>query len=82
MEAELRGTPGEVRYEVDARNVPVRRLDGGRQPVPGNDVYLSIDINLQYLVEKSLAAQLEDRQRPGRLQQRRLPRRAGSRAAS
>jgi penicillin-binding protein 2 len=59
MEAELRGTPGEVRYEVDARNVPVRRLEGGRPPVPGNDVYLSIDINLQYLAEKSLAAQVK-----------------------
>ena len=35
MEAELRGTPGEVRYEVDARNVPVRRLEGGRKPMPG-----------------------------------------------
>jgi penicillin-binding protein 2 len=58
MERQLRGRPGEVRYEVDARNVPVRRLDGGRAPVPGNDVYLSIDINLQYLAEKALAAQL------------------------
>jgi penicillin-binding protein 2 len=37
----------------------VRRLDGGRKPVPGNDVYLSIDINLQYLAEKSLAAQIK-----------------------
>ena len=58
MEAEP-GTPGEVRYEVDARNVPVRRLEGGSKPIPGNDVYLSIDINLQYLTEKSLAAQLK-----------------------
>ena len=59
MEPELRGTPGEIRYEVDARNMPVRRLPGGRRPIPGNDVYLSIDINLQYLAEKALAAQLK-----------------------
>ena len=59
MERELRGTPGEVRYEVDARNVPVRRLEGGSEPVPGNDVYLSVDIDLQYHAEKSLAAQMK-----------------------
>jgi len=58
MEARLRGVPGEVRYEVDARNRLVRRLPGGRAPVPGDDVYLSIDIDLQYLTEKSLAAQI------------------------
>ncbi|MEJ7585363.1 MAG: penicillin-binding transpeptidase domain-containing protein [Acidimicrobiales bacterium] len=59
LEARLRGVPGVVRYEVDARNRPIRKVPGGRQPVPGDDVYLSVDINLQYLAEKSLAAQIE-----------------------
>ncbi len=58
LEARLRGVPGEVRYEVDARNRPIRRI-GGRPPVAGDDVYLSVDINLQYQVEKSLAAQIK-----------------------
>jgi len=59
MESDLRGTPGVIRYEVDARNRPVRELSGSKAPVPGNDVYLSIDINLQYIVEKALAAQIK-----------------------
>ncbi|MBI2711181.1 MAG: hypothetical protein HYX34_16040 [Actinobacteria bacterium] len=57
MERFLRGTPGEVRYEVDARNRVVREI-GRRAPVPGDDVFLTVDINLQYIVESNLAAQL------------------------
>jgi penicillin-binding protein 2 len=57
LERELRGVPGQVRYEVDPRNRPVRVISRD-PPVPGNDVYLTIDINLQYLTEKSLAAEL------------------------
>ncbi len=60
MEGELRGTPGETVYEVDARNRPIRTISE-RDPVPGRDVYLSIDINMQYLVEKGLAAEVERR---------------------
>lgn len=60
MEEELRGTPGKVVYEVDARNRPTRVLSR-TEPEPGRDVYLTIDINLQYLVEKSLAATIERR---------------------
>lgn len=58
-EADLRGTPGEVRIEVDANNEPVRILPGGRPPVPGYDVVLSIDINAQRVAEQSLAQGLE-----------------------
>lgn len=62
MEGELRGTPGRIVYEVDARNRPIREVtEERREPVPGRDVYLSIDINMQYLVEKGLAAEIERR---------------------
>lgn len=62
MEHELRGTPGRVIYEVDARNRPVRELTQRRREAqPGNDVYLTIDINLQYLAEMGLAAEVERR---------------------
>lgn len=57
LERQLRGVPGQTRYEVDARNRPVRVISR-EAPLPGNDVYLTIDINLQYLTEKSLAAEL------------------------
>jgi penicillin-binding protein 2 len=57
MEPQLRGIPGEVRYEVDARNRPVRQI-GRQPPVPGNDVYLTVDINLQAVTEQSLEAEL------------------------
>lgn len=60
MEQELRGTPGRVVYEVDARNRPIKKLSETR-PTPGRDVYLTVDINLQYLVEKGLAAEIERR---------------------
>lgn len=59
MERELRGTPGRRVYEVDARNRPVREIVAERKdPVPGSDVYLTVDINLQFLVEKGLAAEI------------------------
>ncbi len=62
-ELELRGTPGLVVYEVDARNRPVRELeDRRREPVPGRDVYLTVDINLQFIMEKGLAAEVARRQ--------------------
>lgn len=62
-ELELRGTPGRVVYEVDARNRPVRELEDLRsEPVPGRDVYLTVDINMQYVMEKGLAAEVARRQ--------------------
>ena len=48
------GGPGQIRYEVDARNQPIRQI-GHTDPVPGNDVYLTIDLKLQYYTEASLA---------------------------
>ncbi len=60
MEHQLRGTPGRVVYEVDARNRPIKELSR-TAPRPGRDVYLTVDINLQYLMEKGMAAEIERR---------------------
>ncbi len=59
FEDELRGIPGERKYEVDRLNRVQREYDEERQfPQPGNDVYLTIDIDLQARVEDELAAAL------------------------
>lgn len=65
-EDDLRGTPGQTVYEVDARGNPVRVLeDQSRPPIPGDDVWLSIDIRVQAYAEDLLAQALEDaRSRP------------------
>lgn len=57
-EAELRGTPGVTRLEVDAEGDPVRVIDE-RPPVPGNDVVLNLDIDLQAVAEQALQAGLQ-----------------------
>ncbi len=62
MDAELRGEPGRVVYELDDDGQRVRELTDLRtEPTRGRDVYLTLDINLQYLVEKGLAAEVERR---------------------
>lgn len=64
LERDLRGVPGVKVYEVDARGRRVREVvERRREPVPGDDVYLTIDIDLQYLVEVGLAAEVERRRR-------------------
>lgn len=65
MEEQLRGRPGAIRYEVDPRNRPVGVLSE-RAPEPGQDVYLTVDINLQYMVEKGLAGEVQRRKGQGR----------------
>ena len=54
----LRGTPGFRRIEVDALNnlIEVRE---DIAPIPGNDVVLTIDINLQAKVERELQLGIE-----------------------
>jgi len=62
----LRGTPGVRRIEVDAAGDPVRVISD-RQPQPGDDLVLSIDIDLQALAEQALQQGLADaRARPPR----------------
>jgi penicillin-binding protein 2 len=60
-EDDLRGTPGQTVFEVDAMGDPVRILeDRSTPPIPGDDVWLTIDIETQALSEDLLAQALED----------------------
>jgi penicillin-binding protein 2 len=66
FEAYLRGTPGVRRIEVDAEGDPVRVMSE-REPRPGDDLVLSIDIDVQALAEQALQQGLADaRARPPR----------------
>lgn len=60
FEDALRGVPG-VRYlEVDNRGEVIgERSEFSRPPVPGADLYLTIDIDLQALTEERLAVGLD-----------------------
>lgn len=60
-EAQLRGTPGQRVIEVDADGDPVRTVSY-TAPVPGNDVQLTLDLDLQRTTEQALVETL-DRQR-------------------
>jgi penicillin-binding protein 2 len=60
FEYELRGVPGQRVLEVDAHGVIIREIEEqGRAPIPGNDVYLTIDIDIQRLVEDELRRGLD-----------------------
>jgi penicillin-binding protein 2 len=67
----LRGQDGVEDFEVNAAGRVVRSL-GGRAPVPGMDLQLSIDVNIQKQAEQSLkdgmqlARGLTDKSRGGR----------------
>jgi penicillin-binding protein 2 len=52
-EDQLRGTPGITKYEVDSNGKVIGVLDS-QAPVQGHDLRLTIDINIQNLVEDSL----------------------------
>jgi penicillin-binding protein 2 len=68
FEDELRGMPGQRVYEVDSRERPIREVtEKNRDPVPGNDIYLTIDIDLQKMIEDQLRTALEQaREQPKR----------------
>ncbi|MFQ5556290.1 MAG: penicillin-binding protein 2 [Acidimicrobiales bacterium] len=53
FESELRGVPGRRVLEVDAAGAIIDQIDF-KAPKPGNDVYLTIDIDMQALVEDEL----------------------------
>ncbi len=63
FEDQLRGVPGQRKFEVDSLNRVVREFEDERQfPQPGNDVWLTIDIDLQARAEDELAAALANAQ--------------------
>ncbi|MBQ1613043.1 MAG: penicillin-binding protein 2 [Selenomonas sp.] len=55
---ELRGENGGQQVEVDVTGKPVQIL-GIKQPIPGADLYLTIDKNLQTAAEKAVDEQLK-----------------------
>ena len=54
----LDGTPGRRRLEIDAAGDVVRQLSE-RLPVPGGDLRLTIDLDMQSAAERALAAGVE-----------------------
>jgi cell division protein FtsI (penicillin-binding protein 3) len=54
---EMHGTPGHVLTAIDAK----RHVYGSEesQPMPGENLVLSIDANIQYIAERALDAQME-----------------------
>ena len=53
-EEELRGEKGILYMEVDAHGFEQRQLKG-REPLPGNDLQLTVDLDLQLEAEKAMA---------------------------
>jgi len=63
-ESDLRGEPGARQMEVDANGQPVRDL-GLKQPIPGNDLVLTVDLKLQIAAEQALADGVARAQKAG-----------------
>jgi len=58
QESDLRGTPGKLSVEVDARGRELS-VDGKTDPVPGQNLTLTIDLPLQKFVETRLSEVLQ-----------------------
>ncbi|HBV98757.1 MAG TPA: penicillin-binding protein 2 [Desulfotomaculum sp.] len=63
-ESYLRGVNGARQVEVDAQGHPVRDL-GLKQPVPGNNLILTIDQRLQRVAQDAIMGQIEEARRLG-----------------
>ena len=56
FENHLRGTPGIAKNKKDGRGREVRTPESTTvQPIPGSNVHLTLDHNIQYVVEQALA---------------------------
>jgi len=62
FEEELRGFYGKKRFEVDQKGRFVRELAQGKEPIPGQQIVLSISAELQQFAEELLAASEKDRE--------------------
>lgn len=58
FERRLRGTPEVRRVEVDSRNRVVRTVEITQAARPGQDLHLTLDVDLQVAAEEALAEQL------------------------
>ena len=61
-ESALRGKSGYVKYEVDSRG-RILRLIERKEPIPGNDLQLSINLDIQQFTEQALQNELLVRRR-------------------
>jgi penicillin-binding protein 2 len=61
MEAELAGVKGERRIEVDWTGREVRQVGLARDPIPGQNLYLTIDLDLQIQVHEILTRLMDQR---------------------
>jgi penicillin-binding protein 2 len=61
-ESTLRGKSGYVKYEVDSRG-RILRLIERKEPIPGNDLQLSINLDIQQFAEQALQNELLVRRR-------------------
>ena len=57
FETYLRGTPGFVKYEVDSRGTILGVVEQ-KEPIPGNDLQLAIDLDYQQFAEQALETQI------------------------
>lgn len=58
LDSTIRGKKGEARVMLDARR-KIFKLDYLTEPVPGKDIYLTIDSSIQFFVEKELGETVE-----------------------
>ncbi len=64
FENQLRGVPGVRVFEVNRREEIVRvHEDKSRQPMPGSDLHLTIDLDVQSLLEQELRRGLDEARR-------------------